>query len=269
MNEKYNRYCENNALKKTMHYLGNYENYDAWGKQTLTSGTGSTNRGYLAQEHLNEFALINLNARLYDPVLARFMGMDPYVQAPGFTQSFNRYSYGLNNPFVYTDANGEVWWLVPVIVAAVFAVGNTAAHAIRGDINNFGDGLKYFFQGAITGFALGCVWQFAPLITWQGVGQAIQTTMTYYAGFQAVVGIMGTAAGAINDARNGLELGAKTFLGNFINTNIEDKIEGNFDEYVLSNLFAFSDEFLQAIHHLFHQQNIELSYPGRNPGYDT
>jgi RHS repeat-associated protein len=82
--------------------------YDAWGKQTLVSGTSITNRGYLAQEHLNEFGLINLNARLYDPVLARFLGMDPYVQMPDYTQAFNRYAYGFNNPLKYIDPSGEM-----------------------------------------------------------------------------------------------------------------------------------------------------------------
>jgi RHS repeat-associated protein len=187
--------------------------YDAWGKQTVMSGTSITNRGYLMQEHLNDFGLINLNARLYDPVLARFIGMDPYVQMPGFTQSYNRYAYGLNNPFKYTDPSGEVWWMIPVIVAVVFATGNTVAHAIRGDINNFGDGLKYFGQGAITGFALGAAWQFAPMIPW--IGQGIQTTMTYYAYGQAGLGVLGTAAGAFNDGWKGIGNGAKAFLGNF------------------------------------------------------
>ena len=81
--------------------------YDAWGKQTLAYGTSITNRGYIGQEHLNDFGLINLNARLYDPVLGRFMGVDPYVQDPGFTQSYNRYSYCMNNPLIYTDPDGE------------------------------------------------------------------------------------------------------------------------------------------------------------------
>jgi RHS repeat-associated protein len=81
------------------------------------TGTSITNRGYLTQEHLNDFGLINLNARLYDPVLARFMGMDPYVQAPDFTQSFNRYAYGLNNPLIYTDPDGE---FIFTILSAIF-----------------------------------------------------------------------------------------------------------------------------------------------------
>lgn len=66
--------------------------------------------------------------------------------------------------------------MMPVIAAAVFATGNTVTHAIRGDINNVGDFFKYFSQGAVTGFVLGCAWQFAPLIPW--AGNAIQTGNT-------------------------------------------------------------------------------------------
>ena len=37
---------------------------------------------------------------------------DNFVQAPEFTQSYNRYSYCLNNPLQYTDPSGEKmqWW---------------------------------------------------------------------------------------------------------------------------------------------------------------
>ena len=42
----------------------------------------------------------------YDPVIARFFSPDNYVQIPEFTQSFNRYSYCLNNPLKYVDPTG-------------------------------------------------------------------------------------------------------------------------------------------------------------------
>jgi len=45
---------------------------------------------------------------LYDPVIARFFSPDNFVQAPEFTQSYNRYSYCLNNPLQYTDPSGEL-----------------------------------------------------------------------------------------------------------------------------------------------------------------
>jgi len=77
------------------------------------------NRGFTGHEHLQRFGLINMNARLYDPLVGRFLSPDPFVQAPGFTQSFNRYSYAWNNPLKFIDPSGEVnyrfcrsrgWW---------------------------------------------------------------------------------------------------------------------------------------------------------------
>jgi len=47
---------------------------------------------------LPEFGLINMNARLYDPLLGRFLEADPYVANSTFSQDFNRYSYARNNP---------------------------------------------------------------------------------------------------------------------------------------------------------------------------
>jgi RHS repeat-associated protein len=125
--------------------------FDAWGKRTFIMKDPSLvfDRGFTGHEHLDEFGLINMNGRMYDPIVGRFLSPDPYVQAPDFSQSFNRYSYCLNNPLNYTDPDGEVWWFVPVITAIVFGMGNTAIHVYRGDVNNFGDGLKYFSQGVV------------------------------------------------------------------------------------------------------------------------
>ncbi len=81
--------------------------YDVWGKQTVTNNTFAFHRGYTGHEHLNEFGLINMNGRMYDPNVGRFLSPDPFVQAPDFSQSFNRYSYCLNNPLIYTDPTGE------------------------------------------------------------------------------------------------------------------------------------------------------------------
>jgi RHS repeat-associated protein len=64
-------------------------------------------RGFTGHEHYADLKIINMNGRLYDPVIARFFSPDNFVQAPGFTQSYNRYSYCLNNPLQYTDPSGE------------------------------------------------------------------------------------------------------------------------------------------------------------------
>ncbi len=64
-------------------------------------------RGYTGHEHLPWFGLVNMNARLYDPATGRFLNPDPLVQDPTSTQSFNRYSYCLNNPLRYSDPTGR------------------------------------------------------------------------------------------------------------------------------------------------------------------
>ena len=63
--------------------------------------------GYTGHEHLSGWGLVNMNARLYDPALGRFLSPDPLIQDPESTQNFNRYSYCLNNPLKYTDESGE------------------------------------------------------------------------------------------------------------------------------------------------------------------
>ncbi|MCP4278375.1 MAG: hypothetical protein GY776_00005, partial [Alteromonas sp.] len=88
--------------------------YDAWGRRrnpnTWTTDNVPamkvTDRGYTMHEHLDELNIINMNGRIYDPVIARFLSPDPFIQAPDFTQNFNSYSYVLNNPLKYTDPSG-------------------------------------------------------------------------------------------------------------------------------------------------------------------
>lgn len=81
--------------------------YDAWGKQTVTRNEIGFHRGYTGHEMLPDFNLINMNGRLYDPVIGRFLSPDNFVQLEDFSQNFNRYSYCLNNPLKYTDPSGE------------------------------------------------------------------------------------------------------------------------------------------------------------------
>lgn len=83
-------------------------------------------RGYTGHEHLSLFGLVNMNARLYDPLLGRFLSPDPYVQMPDNLQNLNRYSYCLNNPLAYVDETGEFWWLV--VRALIGAAVNVVTH---------------------------------------------------------------------------------------------------------------------------------------------
>jgi RHS repeat-associated protein len=70
-----------------------------------------TKRGFTGHEHYPEINIINMNGRLYDPVIGRFFSPDNFVQMPEFSQSYNRYSYCLNNPLKYVDPTGQLYWL--------------------------------------------------------------------------------------------------------------------------------------------------------------
>jgi RHS repeat-associated protein len=93
-------------------------------------------RGYTGHEHLPMFGLINMNARLYDPLPGRFLSPDPFVQLPDFTQSYNRYSYALNNPLIYTDQNGEfIFGAIFGFWKGVFTGKNPFKTAWQGGVN--------------------------------------------------------------------------------------------------------------------------------------
>jgi len=92
--------------------------YEPFGKRRYANGltdsagtlvAATTDRGYTGHEMLEEVGLIHMNGRIYDPALSRFMSADPVVQAPAHMQSFNRYTYGWNNPLGGTDPSGYNW----------------------------------------------------------------------------------------------------------------------------------------------------------------
>ncbi len=64
--------------------------YTPFGVRTIVKNDLGYNfpRGYTMHEHLDAFGVINANARLYDPYLARFLTPDPYIQEPTNPQNF-------------------------------------------------------------------------------------------------------------------------------------------------------------------------------------
>lgn len=137
--------------------LGGFKSYDAWGRpRTYNNNTKEYDyydgelyigRGYTGHEHLPWFGLINMNARLYDPAVGRFLSPDPIVQAPDQPQNFNRYSYCLNNPLTFKDENGE-FIVVTIISAVVESVVNLVSHGFNFKKYNYNftkNVLKYDF----------------------------------------------------------------------------------------------------------------------------
>jgi len=116
-------------------------------------------RGFTGHEHLYSVGLINMNGRVYDPHLGKFLSPDPYVQDPLNPLNYNRYAYCLNNPLKYTDPSGE---LAANIVGAIVGgvVGGVLNLATNWDncdgtweyVAAFGAGAV---GGAASGFLLG------------------------------------------------------------------------------------------------------------------
>lgn len=84
--------------------LRSAETWRAWGQLPEPM----FDRGFTGHEHLYAFGLINMNGRMYDPQMSSFLSVDRYVQSPENSQSFNRYTYCMNNPLKYVDPSGWV-----------------------------------------------------------------------------------------------------------------------------------------------------------------
>ena len=122
--------------------------FDAWGQRRLAA-TGAvlgsvlpsfasrTTRGYTGHEMVDSMGIIHMNGRINDPRLGRMLQADPFVQFAGNAQSYNRYSYVLNNPLKYNDPSGY-FSLNPTKLAkkAVenFGIGGGSHLLITGDL---------------------------------------------------------------------------------------------------------------------------------------
>ena len=62
--------------------------------------------GFTGHEDERQYGWVNMNGRLYDAKLGRFLNADPIVGRPFNPQNFNRYSYVLNNPMTLIDPTG-------------------------------------------------------------------------------------------------------------------------------------------------------------------
>lgn len=127
--------------------------YDAWGRRRSPStwepftfsddDTSDYDQGFTGHEHIDLFDMVNMDGRMYDPVVGRFLSPDPYIQMPDFTQSLNRYAYCINNPLSLTDPTGYNW------LGDVFAT--VVGIAVGIETGGLGAGI----YGAIIGGTLG------------------------------------------------------------------------------------------------------------------
>ncbi|MDF3202962.1 RHS repeat-associated core domain-containing protein [Pseudomonas sp. 1912-s] len=84
------------------------ENYKPYGEKLNQSAPSSSNKiGYHGKPFDDGTGLSYMGARYYDPVLGRFMGVDPQDPTPNKIHSINRYAYTNNNPYRFVDPDGR------------------------------------------------------------------------------------------------------------------------------------------------------------------
>jgi RHS repeat-associated protein len=128
------------------------------------------------QEDDDELGFYNYGARLYDPVLGKFLSPDSIVQAPDDPQTLNRCSYARNNPIIYTDPSGNFFIIDDIIAALVLlgelmlsgaiatAILGAGLSAVTGGNIAFGaltgaiSGAIFFGAGEILAEILRCFW---------------------------------------------------------------------------------------------------------------
>ena len=81
--------------------------YDAFGNILEQTGDVSNSVLFAGYQYDKETGLYYLNARMYDPVTARFMQEDTYVGQQRDPLSLNLYTYCHNSPLLYWDPTGH------------------------------------------------------------------------------------------------------------------------------------------------------------------
>jgi len=125
--------------------------------------------------------VINMNGRMYDPLIGRMLSPDPYTHGIAGTQGFNRYSYALNNPLKFTDPSGENPIFLGMMIRAIISM----------------------YSVAITDIATGHMTS-----GWQFLGHMAVGTAAGAVGASIGVGAVGVLEGAVYGAASGFVGGA-------------------------------------------------------------
>ena len=186
--------------------------FDAWGNfipvyaptdplQETPLNFTLINRGFTGHEHYTEFDIINMNGRLYDPLIGRFFSPDKYVANSSFTQDFNRYTYARNCPLMYTDPSGE--FIVSTIMAAlnyIIGVSNSSGGFNNWNWDDFGASVMLGVGCGIIGGGVG------------GAAAALIPVAGFIGGFASGV-VGGFASGIVSGAATGTPILKSAFIG--------------------------------------------------------
>lgn len=83
-------------------YRTRYEPYGA-----TAAGTNPLGIGFTGHVNDGDTGLVYMQQRYYDPIAGRFLSVDPVTTDANTGAMFNRYDYAMNNPYRYTDPDGQ------------------------------------------------------------------------------------------------------------------------------------------------------------------
>jgi len=200
------------------------------------------NYTFTGQEEDDEVGLYNYGARLYDPVLGRFISPDRLVPDPGDPQALNRYSYCLNNPLIYIDPSGELIFGIDTFVFFTLLATAMTFGGMQGYMNaQLGGGSVW--KGAFTGAIIGGAGFVASMgvvdFLFPGAFQAAQ-----WAQFSAPTRIAaaatggftaGTVSGGLNAAFNGGNVWQQALYGGLIGATIAGTMQAAVELFPAAN----------------------------------
>jgi RHS repeat-associated protein len=81
--------------------------YAPYGTAVASMNPAPNGPGYTGHVNDPDTGLVYMQARYYDPAVARFLSTDPSKPSAGNAFTFNRYAYASNNPIGNIDPNGK------------------------------------------------------------------------------------------------------------------------------------------------------------------
>jgi RHS repeat-associated protein len=179
------------------------ENYRPFGERLSNQAESADNRlGFHGKAVDTDTGLQYFGARYYDPVLGRFMGVDPVGFQEDNIHSFNKYAYGNNNPYRFVDPDGRQSMDIH------FNVWNRAFSNSAGPNPNGAKGFEVAKQGMVQGIIDGAILsaEVGMTVSSLGLGAGAAAAVNVASKADFIVSSSGAIAhNSVNGIRSSLE----------------------------------------------------------------